>query len=269
VAYRLAIANQKGGVGKTTTVLALADQLQQRGLRVLVIDLDPQGNATTGLGITLADEQPTVYDLIAKLNRGQASSASVPAPGLWEYEDAPAVHVIPSDIATRDFESGDMGIATEMRLRAALDDGGDADFDVVLIDCPPSLGKLVINGLIVAHDVILVTEPSPFSFDGLAQINATLEQVRQAANPTLGVAGIVFSRAPHPMTVEARTIISEITAEVPEAFTVLVTTKKTIPVSQSANVPLRMVVESDDDPAYLAYRGLADHVTDLMPTRSF
>jgi chromosome partitioning protein len=186
----LAVANQKGGVGKTSITLGLADVYARRGQRVLVIDSDPQANATAGVGLT---ETPsfTLNDVLrgqdGEVVQGVITEAAVPAGEGWD-----GVDVVASELALANREQDQM-VGREFRLRTALTDGTKG-WDVVLIDCPPSLGQLTINALVSADAALLVTEPRASSVDGLAQIVRTLATVHQHFNPGLRIAGVVVNR---------------------------------------------------------------------------
>ena len=183
----LGIANQKGGVGKTTTSVNLAASLAKMNRRVLLIDLDPQGNASTGLGIAVEDRKRTTYDLLLD----DASLAEVAQPteirGLWI---APAT----TDLASADVEL----VANERRsilLREALKDPDVAEyaFDYVLIDCPPSLNLLTVNAMVAAHSILVPLQSEFFALEGLTQLMMTVREVRQSANPDLRIEGIVLT----------------------------------------------------------------------------
>ena len=180
----IALANQKGGVGKTTTTVSLAGELARRGLRVLLIDSDPQGNATTSLGISKSDLQSTTYDLLM----GTAAVAeSVISSGRERFDLAPA----DQDLAGAEVELA-AAERRERRLAAALD-GVNGRYDYVLIDCPPSLGLLTLNALCAADGVIIPLQCEYLALEGLAQLKATLDRVRDGLNPTLRILGVVMT----------------------------------------------------------------------------
>ncbi|MBF9035939.1 AAA family ATPase [Rhodobacterales bacterium HKCCE2091] len=181
----LAIANQKGGVGKTTTAINLGASLAEAGRRVLVIDLDPQGNASTGLGIDSATRGLTTYDLILD---GVALSEVVAPTSVERLSIAPA---------TTDLSSADVELVTHEKrvflLKDALASDGLDAWDFVLIDCPPSLNLLTINAMVAAHAVLVPLQAEFFALEGLSQLMHTLRQVRQSANPSLRIEGVVLT----------------------------------------------------------------------------
>ena len=199
MAQTIACANQKGGVGKTTTVVNLASQLVRAGDRVLVVDLDPQGNATSGFGVDRTNLQGSVYDAV--------------------IDDVPLEHVlvstpsgadlIPSAIA---LAGADIELATvqgrERRLTRLLQPLL-ARYQFVLIDCPPSLGLLTVNALTAADAVLIPLQSEYYALEGLTQLLATIDLVRDHLNPRLAIEGVVVTMA------DGRTNLSaEVDAEV-------------------------------------------------------
>ena len=180
---RLAIANQKGGVGKTTTTVNLAAALGHLGRRVLVIDLDPQGNASTGLGVRRAARARSIYDVLL----GNATIAAATSP-----TSARNVEIVP---ATVDLSGAEIDLVRfedrSFRLRTALDAAPAVDF--VVIDCPPSLGLLTVNALAAADGLLVPLQAEFFALEGLSQLVRTLDRVRASANPALLLSGIVLT----------------------------------------------------------------------------
>jgi chromosome partitioning protein len=196
----IACTNQKGGVGKTTTVVNLATYLALAGQRVLVIDLDPQGNATSGFGIEKSDVERSVYDVLL---------GSVPMTELVMRTPVLQLELIPSSLALAGAEVELAGfIAREHRLAHALA-GVAADYDYVILDCPPSLGLLTVNALTAADSVLIPIQCEYYALEGLSQLTATINLVRDQLNPDLAIKGVVLTMF------DARTnLATEVAAEV-------------------------------------------------------
>jgi chromosome partitioning protein len=186
----LAIANQKGGVGKTTTAINLGTALAAIGERVLIIDLDPQGNASTGLGIDHKSRQVSTYDVITGERPLRDATLATAVPHL---------HIAPSTMDLSGFEL-EVGQARDraFRLRNALGQLNDATmgpgaYTYVLIDCPPSLNLLTINAMAAANAILVPLQCEFFALEGLSQLLQTVEQVRSTLNPNLSIHGIVLT----------------------------------------------------------------------------
>ena len=177
----LAITNQKGGVGKTTTAVNLAACLAATGSRVLLIDLDPQGNATTGSGITKKEALPTVYQLLI----GMAGLAEVCLQTEFGFDVLPANR----ELAGAEVELIELG-EREYRLRNALL-AGQATYDFVLIDCPPALNMLTVNGLVAADAVLIPMQCEYYALEGLSDLVETLRKVRAHLNHRLEIEGLL------------------------------------------------------------------------------
>ena len=180
----VAIANQKGGVGKTTTAVNLGTALAAVGERVLLIDLDPQGNASTGLGIGHARRARGTYDLIV-------DRAALPS--VTQSTDIPGLSIVPSSMDLTGAELELVGMETrEYRLRSAVR-LPDSPFSYVLIDCPPALGLLTLNALVAADAVLVPLQCEFYALEGLSHLTRTIDLVRRRFNPALTLQGLVLT----------------------------------------------------------------------------
>jgi chromosome partitioning protein len=181
----MTIANQKGGVGKTTTAVNLAVALAQHGLRVLLIDLDPQGNASTAMGVDHSAGTPSVYDVLL----GSSSLADVAVP----VEVSPTLRCVPAtiDLAGADIELASQ-VAREHRLRKAVADYTD-EVDYILIDCPPALGLLTLNALVAGREILIPIQCEYYALEGLAQLLNTVALVKNQLNSTLDVSTVLLT----------------------------------------------------------------------------
>ena len=184
VGQMLACANQKGGVGKTTTVVNVAAYLAGDGRRVLVVDLDPQGNATSGLGAERAAAGASVYDSL--LGGVDLGSLIVPT-------ETPGLSLVPSSIALAGAEVELAGVAQRERRLSRVIESVRSDFDDIFIDCPPSLGLLTVNALTAADAVLIPMQCEYYALEGLSQLIATIHLVRDHLNPALAVRGVVLT----------------------------------------------------------------------------
>jgi chromosome partitioning protein len=184
VGQTIACANQKGGVGKTTTVVNLGSYLALFGERVLIIDFDPQGNATSGLGFDRNSIERSIYDAIVD----GVSLRELTLPGPVDELD-----VVPSTIALAGAEVELAPIEGRERRLSRLLAEVEADYDYILIDCPPSLGLLTVNAMTAADSVLIPLQCEYYALEGLTQLLATLDLVRDHLNPILSIKGIVLT----------------------------------------------------------------------------
>jgi chromosome partitioning protein len=184
----LAVSNQKGGVGKTTTAINLGTALAAIGEKVLIVDMDPQGNASTGLGVPRETRRVTIYDVIVDGRSVDDSAVHTSVPGL---------HIIPADADMSGVEIElSQADRRSFRLRDALagqGKDGQTRYDYVLIDCPPSLNLLTLNAMAAADAVLVPLQCEFFALEGLTQLMKTVEMVRQSLNPALEIQGLVLT----------------------------------------------------------------------------
>jgi chromosome partitioning protein len=253
----LAVANQKGGVGKTTTAVNLGAALAEMGYRVLVIDLDPQGNATTGLGINARNLHHSIYDVL--MNDTPMEDCVEPT-ALRNLFVAPAT----IDLAGAEIELVP-AFSRELRLRRALE-RLDQDYDFVLVDCPPSLGLLTINGLAAVSEVLVPIQCEYYALEGLGQLMRNISLVQNNLNPRLELSTIVLTMY------DARTKLSEqVVREVRSHFGAKVCRNivpRTVRLSEAPSFGQPILVFDSSSRGAIAYRELAKEVSDGAARRT-
>ncbi|MGE5528818.1 MAG: ParA family protein [Patescibacteria group bacterium] len=200
----IAIANQKGGVGKTTTAVNLGACLADKGRRTLIVDIDPQGNATSGIGLKKSEIRKCIYDALIN---------EIPLAEVVLDSQVPGLRVVPATIKLAGAESELVGMmARDQRLRLALEPVRN-DYGYVLIDCPPSLGNLTLNALSAADSVIVPIQCEFYALEGLSQLMRTIQLVQKYSNPRLEIEGVVLTMY------DSRTNLSQqVTEEVRKYF---------------------------------------------------
>jgi chromosome partitioning protein len=179
----VAIANQKGGVGKTTTAINISTAMAATGWKVLLIDLDPQGNASTGIGIGSNQREASSYDLVVE---------GMPLAQCIQPTRIPGLDIVPATVDLSGAEVELVGVENRTdRLRDALVAG--RGYDIVFIDCPPSLGLLTLNALVAADTLLVPLQCEFFALEGLSQLLKTVDQVQQRFNPSLGIIGVALT----------------------------------------------------------------------------
>jgi chromosome partitioning protein len=253
----IAIANQKGGVGKTTTAVNLGAALAELDFRVLVVDLDPQGNATTGLGLNPRDVSGSVYDVIMS---DASLEDSIEPTSIKNLFVAPAT----IDLAGAEIELVPQ-ISRELKLKKALETVRD-QYDLIFIDCPPSLGLLTVNGLAAADDVIVPIQCEYYALEGLGQLLRNVSLVQANLNPLLDVRGIILTMY------DARTkLADQVVNEVREYFGGKVYTTvvpRTVRLSEAPSFGQPIIVFDTTSRGATAYRNLAKEVSNGATGRS-
>ncbi|MFC8502956.1 ParA family protein [Pedococcus sp. NPDC057267] len=264
----LTVANQKGGVGKTTTTVNIAAALAQAGLTVLVIDIDPQGNASTALGIDHHSEVISIYDVLVEGTPIAEVVQECPdIPGLW---CAPAT----IDLAGAEIELVSL-VARETRLQKAITAylehttaAGQAVPDYVLIDCPPSLGLLTVNAFVAAHEVFIPIQCEYYALEGLSQLLKNIELIRSHLNPTLHVSTILLTMYDGRTRLSAQ-VAEEVRAHFPDQV-LRNTVPRSVRISEAPSHGQTVMTYDPNSSGALSYLGAAAELADrgAAPTTS-
>ena len=248
----VAIANQKGGVGKTTTTINLGAALARLGHGVMIIDLDPQGNASTGLGVLPESREKSTYDMLID---------GMPISDILRATEVEGVIIAP---ATTDLSSADIElVANERRsflLKDALADPAVAalNLDFVLIDCPPSLNLLTVNAMVAADSILIPLQSEFFALEGLSQLMLTIREIRQTANPGLRIEGVLLTmhdnrnRLAQQVETDARETLGEL------VFQTIV--PRNVRVSEAPSFAVPVLDYDPTSKGSVAYKALADEI---------
>ncbi|ROS75539.1 ParA family protein [Cellulomonas sp. PhB143] len=261
----ITIANQKGGVGKTTSTVNLAAGLAQGGMNVLVIDNDPQGNASTALGIEHRAGTPSVYEVLVE---GQPLAEVV-----QKCPDLPSLWCVPAtiDLSGAEIELVSL-VSRETRLRRAVDDylqarvdEGLEPIDYVLVDCPPSLGLLTVNAFVVGREVLIPIQCEYYALEGLTQLLRTIEMIRQHLNPDLHVSTILLTMYDG-RTNLAQQVAEEVRSHFPEQ-TLKTSVPRSVRISEAPSHGQTVMTYDPGSSGALAYLEAARELTRRGPVR--
>ncbi len=242
-----AVANQKGGVGKTTTAISLGAELASQGHRCLLIDLDPQANATAGLGLSDAD-RASVYDVMIEETPLQSIIIESPQPGLDLAPSGP-------DLAGAEVELVP-AMAREQRLHNAID-SLDGAYEAIIIDCAPSLGLLTLNALTAADEVLIPVQCEYLALEGLNQLTQTLDAVKRALNPGLNLGGLLLTMY-DPRTNLCREVAAEVRRHFSNTFETVIPRNVRLSEAPSHGLPISLYAASS--PAARAYKAFTGEI---------
>ena len=250
----ITVSNQKGGVGKTTTAVNVAAALAKRGAKVLVIDSDPQGNASTAIGVTHTSGTPSIYEVM--LDGKTLAEVMVPCP------EIPTLWCVP---ATIDLAGADIELVSVVRREFQLKDAVDTflaaegrDFHYVFIDCPPSLGLLTLNAMVVAGEVLIPIQCEYYALEGLSQLIRTIEMVKKHLNPAIHVSTIVLTMYDG-RTNLAQDVANEVRGHFPKE-TLPITVPRSVRISEAPSFGKTVITHDPHSSGAVAYLGIAREI---------
>ncbi|WP_137726497.1 ParA family protein [Prescottella subtropica] len=250
----LAVALQKGGVGKTTSAVNLAAEMSQLGLRVLLVDLDQQANATDGLGITVGPDDGTTYEVLAVEREDRLPLKQV----IQSSEFGP--DVAPAALALRKLERTGLGAGGQGRLRTELEKVS-GDYDIVIIDCPPSLGELTTAAFTAAHSILATVSPGPDELKALSTMENTVLDVQEGLNPDVDIRFVLATRFDYRPQL-SKDVRRQLIADWPDEY--IGEISSTVRVSEAAARQLPVSVYAPDNPAAKDYRAAARTIAERM-----
>ena len=250
----IAVTNQKGGVGKTTTTVSLGASLAARGLRVLIVDADPQANATSALGIRGRDEAG-LYATLIEEDPLERSIEATSTPNLWLVPTTPALAGAEIELVTV--------MAREFRMKRALE-SLRSQYDVILMDCPPSLGLLTVNALAAADEVIIPVQAEYFALEGLGHLSKTVEMIRRNLNPQLAIRGVLLTMYDS-RTNLAREVEQEVRTHFPATFRTVIPRSVRLAEAPSHGEPI--TVYDPSSTGARAYEELANELIERLRER--
>jgi chromosome partitioning protein len=246
----LTVSNQKGGVGKTTTTVNLAAALARSGARVLVIDLDPQGNASTALGVEHRAETPSVYDVI--VNEGAIADVVQQSPEFPDLYCVPAtIHLAGAEIELVSLVAREQRLRTQLDAYLAATEAEGERFDYVFIDCPPSLGLLTINAFVAAGEVLIPIQCEYYALEGLSQLLRNIQLIEKHLNPKLTVSSILLTMYDG-RTNLARQVVADVREHFPaEALQTLI--PRSVRISEAPGYGQTVISYDTNSPGSISY----------------
>ncbi len=255
----IAVANQKGGVGKTTTTVNMGAALAQLGLRVLIIDSDPQGNASTGLGVAAAERKRTTKDLLEGAATAGECAMPTPIPDLLLLASSTELNSADIEMASHSRRAFFMKDAL---ARSKLDESG---FDYVLVDCPPSLNLLTVNAIVASESILIPLQAEFFALEGLSQLAMSVKEIRNSVHPNLFIDGVLLT-----MVDRRNNLCRQVEKDAREHLGELlmkVTIPRSVRLSEAPSHGVPAITYSHNSPGSIAYREAARELLERADRR--